>query len=478
MTRSNFGIGLLAALAVCCAAATSASAVPAKADRAHEIDALQAEVARAEHDLAILKSHDAIENLQAAYGYYIDKGHWGEAAALFSDNATYEYGQQGVYAGRDHIRKALGLFGPDGLKQGQLNDYPMLQPVIDVAPDNMTAKARWRSDSFLADGGKGEIGEGEYEDEYVNDHGTWKISKLHFYITFFADYDKGWGEGPIPMSGPSTDVPPDSPPSEVYQSLPGVYFPAYHYANPVADATPSIEEDVHGPADLPADLVALQTGANKLAHAVELLKDHAQVEKIQRAYGYYVDKAQWPDISHLFADNGTYEIGGRGIFIGPKRVLEYLVTGLGPIGMSTREGQVINHQQFQGIVDIAPDGKTGAGRWTAFVMGGPPHGAGWGDVTYENTYIKENGIWKVRTIRAPFNMYCAYKGGWKDSAVPHTRPDSFPPPPDLPPTVVSLTYPSFYNAPFHYPNPVTGKAEPPQNPAAGGVAPMSAYVGK
>ena len=118
-----------------------------------------------------------------------------------------------MYVGRAHILKALpALFGPEGLVKGQLNNYMMLQPIIDVAPDNRTAKARWRSDIEVAVNGKGEWGEGEYENEYVNEHGVWKISKLHFYITVMADYDKGWREAPIPMDGASTQVPPDRPP--------------------------------------------------------------------------------------------------------------------------------------------------------------------------------------------------------------------------------------------------------------------------
>jgi hypothetical protein len=227
------------------------------------------------------------------------------------------------------------------------------------------------------------------------------------------------------------------------------------------------------------ELPALKQQADALGRRIELLKAHAQIEKIQRAYGYYVDKAQWPQIAALFADQGHYEIGGRGIFIGQKRVLEYLVTGLGPIGIENHQGSLLNHQQLQGIVDVAPDGRHAWGRWTAFVMGGGPNPpAVWGDVTYENEYVDDNGVWKVLKIRAPFNMYTVYPKGWGEYGTPHTRPDSFPPPPDLPPTEVSLTYPGFYVTPYHYPNPVTGKPMPPPNPAAGGVAPMADYVGK
>ncbi len=454
-----------------------ASGRPEVREAQKEVQALAQLAARAARDLALLESQRQIENLQAAYGYYIDKGLWNEADALFSRNATYEYGQQGVYVGRAHIRKALGLMGPSGLESGQLNDYPMLQPIVEVAPDNRTARARWRSDVMLAKDGKGEWGEGEYDNEYVNDHGVWKIAKLHFYVTFFARYDEGWGPGDIPLQGPSAAVPPDRPPTEVYRSLPGVYTPPYPYPNPVTGAVPSIEQDVHGPSSLPASLLEVEASADRLAHRVELLRDHAQIDRVQRAYGYYVDKAQWPQIAALFAPGGTYEIGGRGIFIGPKRVLEYLVTGLGPIGMSTREGEILNHQQFQGIVDVAPDGKTAKGRWTAFIMGGTAKGSGiWGDALYENTYVKDHGVWKFAHVRAAFNMYAPYKGGWRDGAVPNTRPDSFAPPPDLPPSHVYLTYPSFYVLPFHYVNPVTGEPAPPPNPAAGGVAPMQLYA--
>jgi hypothetical protein len=438
-----------------------------------DIAPLEAVVAWCEREVARLAAAAEIENLQSIYGYYIDKGLWNLAVGLFTEDATYEYGQQGVYVGRQRIREALTLFGPQGLEPGQLNNYMMLQPMIDVADDD-TARARWRSDMQLNVAGKAYWGEGTYVNEYVKEAGVWKISKLHFYVTMLCDYDKGWVVGNVPMAAQSEALPPDRPPTEVYGSLPEVYLPAYHYGHPVTAAAPrpsAADFAVPAVPDLTQACEQLRGAVRKIVS----LSDQEAVERLQRAYGYYVDKAMWPDVAALFCESGTLEIGGRGVFVGKRRVLEYLGVGLGPVG--PQSGQIINHQQFQGIVTVAPDGLTAKGRWTAFVMGGSPHAAiQWGDVTYENEYVKEEGVWKISRLHAPFTMYSLYADGWHKSTVANTRPDSFPPPPDLPPTVIYLTFPSFYCEPFHYPNPVTGKWAPPPNRAAGGLAPMNDYV--
>jgi SnoaL-like domain len=187
-------------------------------------------------ELQLARTHSvrAIENLQAMYGYYIDKGQWKKAASLFSRDGSYEFGQSGVYIGIAHIERALSLMGPPGLAPGQLNNYVMVQPIINIAPDNRTAKARWRSDVQLARDGKGRWGGGVYENEYVNDQGTWKFSTLHYYVTFWGDYDLGWTAKPFAMDPPSTTVPPDRPPTLVYQSFPKLQVVPYHYNNPVS----------------------------------------------------------------------------------------------------------------------------------------------------------------------------------------------------------------------------------------------------
>ncbi|MGH8259396.1 MAG: nuclear transport factor 2 family protein, partial [Steroidobacteraceae bacterium] len=193
-----------------------------------------ARLARYEQEAALLCDRDAVENLQGAYGYYIDKDLWNEAAKLFSAHATYEYGQRGVYVGRRHIRQALQLLGPAGPHDGWLDNRLQLQPVIHVAADGRTAKGRWEGVMQLSRPNEdGEWGLGVYENEYVNEHGVWRISKLHFYVTALADYDLMWMKGPIPMRGASAVLPPDRPPTEVYRSLPGVYIPPFDYPHPV-----------------------------------------------------------------------------------------------------------------------------------------------------------------------------------------------------------------------------------------------------
>ena len=206
---------------------------PKRADDA--LGKLEAIADAKELQLARAHSVRAIENLQAMYGYYIDKGQWKKASALFSRTGTYEFGQSGVYVGNGHVERALSLMGPQGLEEGQLNNYVMVQPIINISEDNRTAKARWRSDVQLSRAGKGRWGGGVYENEYVNDNGTWKFSKLHYYVTFWGDYDKGWVASPFPMDPPSTAIPPDRPPSVVYEDFPKLQVVPYHYNNPVSN---------------------------------------------------------------------------------------------------------------------------------------------------------------------------------------------------------------------------------------------------
>ena len=212
------------------------------------------------------------------------------------------------------------------------------------------------------------------------------------------------------------------------------------------------------------ELQGIEKQLNGLGDRIQRLQDLTEVEIVQDAYGYFVDKAQWHYLADLFAPDATLEIGGKGIFLGRARVFEYMHVGLGPIG--PREGSLIDHQQFQCLPSINPDGVTAQIRCIAFVMSS----GGWGHNYYEDKFVKVNGVWQFQKLHGPFNMYSGYKVGWLDNTILNTTPEKWPPYPDLPPTVLYMTFPNYYIEPYHYPNPVTGKPMPPPSPRAGGEA--------
>jgi hypothetical protein len=184
--------------------------------------------------VARLEDQDAVENLQATFGFYFDKGLWSEAADLFARNGSFEYGQSGVYIGQERIRRAMLLLGPQGLAQGYLNNHMMLQAVLYVAADGRTATGRWQGPVMQSEpGANGVWGVGIYENEYVKEGGVWKIAKFHFYPMAITDYDRGWARSLIPMKGQSALFPPDKPPTQVYRSMPGNFIPPFSYPHPV-----------------------------------------------------------------------------------------------------------------------------------------------------------------------------------------------------------------------------------------------------
>jgi hypothetical protein len=225
-TRLRHGI-----VAACLAAAVSA--MPAQAQNVDaQIDALTLRVEK-------LEGTRAVKKLQRAFGFYVDRGLWGEAADLFADDGTIEIGIDGVYLGKERIREYLKRLhgGQEGLIYGQLNEWVTLQPAIAVAADGQSATARWRDLGMLGQYKKhAEWRDGIYENTYVREGGVWKIKSLHLYVNFVAPYEKGWarlqpGQG-LAQSEAAKSFPPDRPPSAAYQGFPASQVPPFQAPNP------------------------------------------------------------------------------------------------------------------------------------------------------------------------------------------------------------------------------------------------------
>jgi hypothetical protein len=88
---------------------------------------------------------------------------------------------------------------------------------------------------------------------------------------------------------------------------------------------------------------------------------------------------------------------------------------------------------------------------------------------YENEFVKQNGVWKIKALRFFPRMVTDFDKGWGAHATPAaTASAEFPP--DRPATQAYESYPKTHYVGFHYANPANGKA--PQSPA-GAVAKVS-----
>jgi hypothetical protein len=201
--------------------------------------ALAARIAALEQRKTRIEDVNAIERLQAAYGYYVDRALWDEVARLFAEDGTIEIGLDGVYVGRERVREYLYALGSgvQGLPDGRLSEHLQVMPVITLAPDGLSAKARWRAITLTGELGTDAFwGEGPYENEYVKDDGVWKIRTLHWYQALYVPYEGGWQTDVDPTGGKhvSSTLPPDRPPTVEYKTWPDTYVPPFSFPNPVA----------------------------------------------------------------------------------------------------------------------------------------------------------------------------------------------------------------------------------------------------
>ncbi len=218
----------------------------------------------------------------------------------------------------------------------------------------------------------------------------------------------------------------------------------------------------------------LQQRIQDLTRKVERLDDIHAVRTLHFKYGYYIDKCLYDEAVDLFAEesvlyflNGVYrgKVGARRLYCDWFR--EYFTNGYnGPI-----YGFLLDHFQGQDIVDISDDGKSAYGRFRAIMQGGCHESKEeeipgfpdqvWEGGLYENEYVKEDSIWKIKTLNYQMLWQADYEPGWAKSGV-HLPPleKTFPDDPKGPDELLPAppkNWPDTRVVPFHYAHPVTGK---------------------
>jgi acetyl esterase/lipase len=441
-----------------------------------EDETLHRRMDRLEATVTLAEDMRALKRLQRAYGYYLDKGMWQDLSELFAEDAIARY-PTGTYIGADSIRRHLFMnvggqeLGANGLGDNRLYNHMNIQPVVHIAPNGGNANGRWRALAYFGSlGGNAVWAEGVYEMGYVKQGGVWKIATLTYHSGFSAPYATGWvlpesaadGSTP-PVRGPrNLPHPADEPRNMPCEGFPAACVPPFHYENPsVANAGSAWLE----PAEVPRQYNRgdAYERAAALARRAAVLVDEQDIENLQRIYGYYLDRRMWDQVADLFADDATIEMDMRGVYLGRERIREFLNL-LGPDGLD--EGQLNDHVQLQIIVDVAADGRTAKSRSREFDMLGELNvGGTWSDGVYTNTFVKQDGVWKIQSLRYYPTLITDYDKGWGEDAQPVPRV-SRELPPDRPPSDDYEIYPRAHIPPYHYVNPVTGL--PPRYPDGAG----------
>ena len=228
----------------------------------------------------------AVKRLQYAYAQCLEQGRVSDIVSLFADSGSVEIGDK-VISGRPALRQHFAL------PADRLNLRMSLSPVINLSADGTRAKGRWREVAMLGERGTSATWEGGiYENDYVREKGVWKIAAVHFYPQYAGTYEAGW--------------------RSVSQTP---FLVPYHYdarsaGIPIPDEARTLKSSSSERAQT---ISALAARLAALDQRVQGLNDAADVQNLQHAYGYYVDRKMWVDVADLFVPGAQKDVGLEGL---------------------------------------------------------------------------------------------------------------------------------------------------------------------
>jgi len=210
----------------------------------------------------------------------------------------------------------------------------------------------------------------------------------------------------------------------------------------------------------------------ELEAEVTRLEDMQEIEDLERMYGYYFDSRKMKEIVDLFSeDTESVEIESHGQFLGKDGVRKMYLQAAGGEATDGQGKQVSSRPrlpgtgtviiQLDGVVTLAPEGRTAKGRWHTWLAETFPFGGTLGQYWlhgyYENEFVKEKGRWFFKKLFWNTTFYTRFETGWIVQPIVGFLPM---PNPDNPPTAFH-PYPSGYRFPYSFPHPVTGQTGGP-----------------
>jgi hypothetical protein len=179
---------------------------------------------------------------------------WKEVGALFARDGSFVFDgsvkpaqtANGPTAVAGFLRARYGG-GHEGIKADSLSTFMIDSPVVNLAADGNSAKARWQAIIFHGQGpghsNAARIEGGVFVNDYVREKGVWKIRTAHFhremrrFPLMKTDIFMGWGKSRIVEPVPTGTHAPDAPIPTADVAAPGLAMPAFLGVHPVTGKT-------------------------------------------------------------------------------------------------------------------------------------------------------------------------------------------------------------------------------------------------
>jgi hypothetical protein len=220
--------------------------------------------------------------------------------------------------------------------------------------------------------------------------------------------------------------------------------------------------------------MSLETKIAELERRLGIVEDELAIRRLQHAYGYYLDKCYYDEVVDLFDEDGEVIFIG-GVYKG-KAGAARLYTGRfrqrfadghnGP-----QFGRLLDHPMLQDIIHVDADRRTAHARFRTLMQAGT-HELVANEQTpvrqwlegglYENTYVRADGVWKIKKLFYRAFWHGTMEDGWAHTPVDYvpnasvTYPEDPYGPDELLQNAPRL-WPETTTLPFHYRHPVTGK---------------------
>jgi hypothetical protein len=219
------------------------------------------------------------------------------------------------------------------------------------------------------------------------------------------------------------------------------------------------------------DIADLAARLEKLEHELAIQQDIHQIRRVQYSYGYFIDKSQYEEVVDLFADDGDVCFLG-GVFKGKAGVRRLYVERFQQMFTQghngPRYGWLLDHPQLQMVIDVADDRASAQVRGRSMMQAGLHETAQgnprawWEGGIYENDFVRDGGIWKIKALRYYPFWHGTFADGWQKTPIDFIPmfKTCYPADPLGPDTLMDpqpRLWPATDTVPFHYPHPVTGK---------------------